>query len=79
MLTAGGDGSLVTWNINVKSKYKSLEGFPMAIQVADFQDEGTMIAYTVGYDWSQGHECDKKNEPTSLIVRLPEKKDIAKT
>jgi hypothetical protein len=37
-----------------------------------------MIAYALGYDWSAGMETPKKNEPVTLIVRVPEESEVIK-
>ena len=47
----GGDGTIVTWNKDTKSKYRSSEPFPEAIVAADQSEDGQMLAYAIGYDW----------------------------
>lgn len=56
----GSDGVYVTWNKDTKSKYKSSKKFPSPITACDMSDDGTMIAFAIGYDWSRGAEGAKE-------------------
>lgn len=47
----GGDGTYVSWNKESKAKYRASEPFQGPIVAADQNEDGTMLAYAVGYDW----------------------------
>jgi mRNA export factor len=55
----GSDGSYISWNKDTKAKYRTSECFPGSVVAADQTDEGTIMAYAIGYDWSQGSEGAK--------------------
>ena len=61
----GGDGTYVTWNKDTKSKYRSSEPFPDAIVSADFNEDGSLLAYAIGYDWQRGAEGLKEKPHTN--------------
>ena len=58
-VTIGSDGHFYTWNKDTKSKYKSSKKFPGPLNCADFSDDGKMLVYGMGYDWSKGAEGAK--------------------
>ena len=71
--TIGADGHYFTWNKDNKSKYKSSKKFPGQLTAVDFSENGTMLAYAIGYDHSKGFEGAKlSNCPVMLILRTPD-------
>jgi len=54
--TYGSDGTIVTWNKDTKRKYKISKKFPAPITASSFTDDGKLLAYAIGYDWSKGYE-----------------------
>jgi len=43
------------------------------VTAADFSDDGSMLCYSVGYDWSRGAEgLKEKQYPNLLVLRTPE-------
>ena len=77
--TYGSDGHYVIWNKDTKSKYKSSKKFPSAFTSATFSDDGKLLAYAVGYDWSKGVEGQRgmNGQPyqTAVFVRSPDVKE----
>ena len=72
-MSYGGDGNFYTWNKDLKSKYKSSKKFPSPITAGDFNQDGTLLAYAIGYDWSLGAEGQKQSQfPTLMYVRTPD-------
>lgn len=53
--TYGSEGAMIVWNKDSKSKYKSSKKFPAPFTAASFTEDGKLIAYAIGYDWSKGH------------------------
>ena len=54
--TYGSDGAIIVWNKDTKSKYKSSKKFPAPFTAASFTEDGKLLAYAIGYDWSKGFE-----------------------
>ena len=71
-VTIGGDGHFFTWNKDTKSKYKSSKKFPGPITCTDFSEDGRMLVYAIGYDWSRGAEGAKTPYPVKIILRTPD-------
>ena len=66
--TAGSDGTFHFWDGNAKHR---LKGYPSAggpITSTDFNRQGTVFAYAVSYDWSQGFQ--KNTQQTTNKVML---------
>ena len=47
---------IITWNKDVKSRYRTSKKFPSPFTAADFSDDGKLLAYAIGYDYSAGAE-----------------------
>ena len=54
--TFGGDGCITTWNKDFKAKYRASPKYGHPITAADFSDDGKMLCFAIGYDYSGGHE-----------------------
>ena len=52
----GSDGVFIIWNKDSKSKYRSSKKFPGPMTAASFSDDGKLLAYAIGYDWTKGFE-----------------------
>ena len=57
--TYGSEGAIIVWNKDTKSKYKSSKRFPASFTSASFTEDGKLLAYAIGYDWSKGYEGSK--------------------
>lgn len=51
--TAGGDGSLIFWDVKVKNKISSFN-VGKSITAAGISGNGEFIAFSTGYDWAKG-------------------------
>ena len=51
----GSEGSIIIWNKDSKSKYKASKKFPAPFTAASFTEDGKLLAYAIGYDWSKGY------------------------
>lgn len=76
MTTFGSNGTFAIWNHSTKSKYHESPIFELPIQAGDVSDDASLIAFSLGYDWSQGSESNLKTKPVSLFIRVPEEKEI---
>lgn len=74
--TYGSDGAIIVWNKDTKSKYKSSKKFPSPFTAASFTEDGKLLAYAIGYDWSKGFEMQNNQQfPTKIFVRSPDVKE----
>lgn len=66
--TAGSDGTFHFWDGNAKHR---LKGYPSAgapITATAFNRQGTIFAYAVGYDWSQGYQKNQQGQTTKVML-----------
>lgn len=66
--TAGSDGTYHFWDGNAKHR---LKGYPSAgapITATAFNRQGTIFAYGVGYDWSQGYQKNQPGQQTKVML-----------
>jgi len=66
--TAGADGTFHFWD---RVAHQRLKGFPSAggaITATDFNRDGTIFAYAVGYDWSMGYAKNTPDYPIKLML-----------
>ena len=52
--TCGGDGVVNFWDKDNKQRLKGFERLPRTVSAASFNQQGSMFAYALSYDWSQG-------------------------
>jgi len=52
--TAGGDGAYNFWDKDAKHRLKGFSRADQAVTAAQFSHDGSLYAYSVGYDWSKG-------------------------
>lgn len=69
-VTAGSDGSLHTWDKDVRSKLASFDKFQRQIPIADakFSPNGKYMAYALSYDWSKGSDHSQQYQGKSNIM-----------
>jgi hypothetical protein len=48
------------------------------MQASDVSDNGLMIGYVIGYDWSSGFDHPNKNMPNTFVIRVPEENEVFK-
>ena len=68
LCTGGSDGTFHFWDCMA---HQRLKGFPSAggaITALDFNRDGTVLAYAVGYDWSMGYKKSTPDYPNKLML-----------
>lgn len=73
--TAGADGTFHFWD---RVAHARLKGYPSAggsITTTAFSRDGAMLAYAVGYDWSQGHKGNTPQYPNKLVLHAVSEED----
>lgn len=70
--TFGGDCTSVTWNKDTKARYRVSKKFPCPVTSGDFSEDGRLMAFAIGNDYSKGAEGVKQVQYlTKLILRAP--------
>ncbi|KAI1841340.1 hypothetical protein JX265_007898 [Neoarthrinium moseri] len=67
-VTAGSDGTFHFWDRAAHSRLKAYPSVGGSITTTAFNRDGTMLAYAVGYDWSQGHGGNSPEYPNKLML-----------
>jgi mRNA export factor len=77
-VTMGADGCFHTWDKDAKSRLQQYKKTHPKLQVTSgkFNRDGTIFAYAVSYDWSQGYENASKE--AHIYLHAPEDKEVAK-
>jgi len=66
--TCGSDGQYVFWDKDSKHRLKPFERMASPITAAQFNKDGNIFAYAIGYDWSKGFESHDKSKPNSIYL-----------
>jgi len=73
--TAGADGTFTFWDKDSKSRLNSFKqskyrnGDPAPISAGCFNNDGSIYAYAVSYDWSKGHAAyDPASMPNQIFL-----------
>ncbi|OAR01152.1 hypothetical protein LLEC1_07767 [Akanthomyces lecanii] len=75
--TAGSDGTYSFWDSNAHQRLKAPTGSAGgAITATDFNRDGTLFAYAVGYDWSMGYAKNTPNYPTKLMLHRIKEEEV---
>ncbi|KAK4491221.1 hypothetical protein RD792_001954 [Penstemon davidsonii] len=75
--TAGSDGAFIFWDKDSKQKLKAMSRCSQPIPCATFNNDGSIYAYSVCYDWSKGAE--KYNPSTAknhVYLHLTQEADV---
>jgi mRNA export factor len=66
--TAGADGMYNFWDKDAKHRLKGYPTVGGSITSTAFNRGGTIFAYAVSYDWSQGYQANTAAYPTKLML-----------
>lgn len=77
-LSAGGDGTIVTWDKDVRHRLTSLENFKRQAPIVDakFSAMGHLMAYAVSYDWSRGAEGYDPKLGHNVFIHVIKPEDV---
>ena len=72
-MSYGADGNYTVWNKDTRSKYSGKKELgPGPITSGDFSENGLLLAFAVGYDWSKGaNGINPQAHQTHLYLRTP--------
>jgi mRNA export factor len=68
LATGGSDGLIVFWDGKKHTRMYSLARRDGAITAAAFNAKGSILAYSVGYDWSKGCNGNSPDYPLRLML-----------
>lgn len=66
--TAGADGTFHFWDKDAKHRLKGYPDVGGSIVSTDFNRTGNIFAYAISYDWSKGHQSNKPDYPTKIML-----------
>ena len=66
--TAGSDGTFHFWDGNAKHRLKGYPTVGGPITATAFNRQGTVFAYAVCYDWSQGFQKNTAQQPLRVML-----------
>ncbi|KAL0486980.1 mRNA export factor RAE1 [Acrasis kona] len=77
-VTMGADGMYHTWDKDAKSRVQQYKKTHPKLQVVSgrYNKDGTIFAYAVSYDWSQGPVFASKE--AHIYLHVPEDKEVSK-
>lgn len=64
MVSAGGDGIIIFWDISQRSKVSTMPTLPAPVTAVAFSNDCKHFAYASGYDWHKGVEHAKPTKNT---------------
>ena len=68
LVTAGSDGSFIFWETAQKKCLKRFDASKMSLSACRFNASGSLLAYTVSYDWSKGCKGFNDQLPRQLVI-----------
>ncbi|ODV81952.1 WD40 repeat-like protein [Suhomyces tanzawaensis NRRL Y-17324] len=74
--TAGSDGTFCYWDKDAKQRLKSFPGLDQTITATTFNRTGTIFAYALGYDWSQGYMGNRPDYPNQIKLHAVKEEEI---
>jgi len=66
--TAGSDGCFTFWDKDTKQRLKLFPRNDNSITSCHFNRDGTILAYSLSYDWSKGIEHWDKRKPNAIML-----------
>ena len=67
-VTAGADGSINFWDMKAKLRLMFYNDVGGSITATSFNKTGSILAYAISYDWSQGYLKNKTDYPTKVML-----------
>ena len=66
--TAGADGYIHTWDKDSRQRLESSVALGGPIQATTYNRNGSLFAYSIGYDWFKGHEFYEANSKNVIMI-----------
>ncbi|KAK7205466.1 RNA export factor, nucleoporin Rae1 [Myxozyma melibiosi] len=74
--TAGSDGSFHFWDKDSKHRLKGYPSVGATISTTTFNRTGSIFAYAVSYDWSQGYQFNRADYPIAVKLHATKEEEI---
>nr|POE84182.1 protein rae1 [Quercus suber]POE84840.1 protein rae1 [Quercus suber] len=75
--TAGSDGAFNFWDKDSKQRLKAMARCGQPIPCSTFNNDGSIFAYAVCYDWSKGAENhNPATAKTNIFLHLPQESEV---
>ncbi|WRX26440.1 WD40 repeat - like 10 [Theobroma cacao] len=75
--TAGSDGAFNFWDKDSKQRLKAMSRCSQPIPCSTFNNDGSIFAYSVCYDWSKGAENhNPSTAKTYIFLHLPQESEV---
>lgn len=74
--TAGSDGTFCFWDKDAKQRLKSFPNLNGTVSATCFNKNGTIFAYAVSYDWSQGYQFNRPDYPNVVKLHATKEEEI---
>lgn len=74
--TAGSDGTFCFWDKDARQRLKNFPSVNCPITVTAFNRTGTIFAYAMSYDWSQGHQGNRPDLPIQVKLHATKDEEI---
>ncbi|KAL5992253.1 hypothetical protein ACLOJK_013169 [Asimina triloba] len=75
--TAGSDGAFSFWDKDSKQRLKAMSRCSQPIPSSTFNNDGSIFAYAVCYDWSKGAENHNlAAAKTSIFLHMPQESEV---
>ncbi|KAL3620915.1 Poly(A)+ RNA export protein rae1 [Castilleja foliolosa] len=77
IVTAGSDGSFSFWDKDRKQRLKAMSRCNQPIPCSTFNNDGSIYAYSVCYDWTKGAEnFSPSTAKTNIYLHMPQDEDV---
>ncbi|KAI9120508.1 hypothetical protein K1719_007541 [Acacia pycnantha] len=75
--TVGSDGAFNFWDKDSKQRLKAMFRCSQPIPCSTFNNDGSIFAYSVCYDWSKGAENhNPATAKTYIFLHLPQESEV---
>ena len=77
--TMGSDGVVSFWEKEARHRLRQFTKMPLSVSQGKFNADGSLFAYTPGYDWTQGADAAPKNGGVALFVHQVTQSEVTFT
>lgn len=74
--TAGSDGTFHFWDKDAKHRLKGYPSVGGTISATQFNRQGSIFAYAVSYDWSQGFQRNTPQTPNKVMLHAVQPEEV---
>lgn len=66
--TSGADGYIHVWDKDSRQRLESSVALGAPVQATTFNRNGSLFAYSLGYDWFKGHEYYEAGSKNTIMI-----------